>query len=138
MISDGVVPSTETAFNLLDPDGAKPVKVRLHWKALDKSRVGANSVWAVDDDDDGFQLDPDEFDQLFVEREQKEAAKPLINNLVDPKRSQNAGIALARLKPFSRRAGPLGIPPSGFGALAQTLIFGRFQPLLGPLVSKLQ
>jgi hypothetical protein len=84
-------------------------KKKLHWKALDKSRVGADSVWAVDDDDDGFQLDPDEFDQLFVEREQKGAAKPLINeqkkktvvNLVDPKRAQNAGIALARLKlPF--------------------------------------
>jgi hypothetical protein len=84
-------------------------KKKLHWKALDKSRVGADSVWAVDDDDDGFMLDKDEFDQLFVEQEQKGGSKPLLNeqkkktvvNLVDPKRAQNAGIALARLKlPF--------------------------------------
>lgn len=87
---------------------AKIRKKKLHWKALDKSRVGADSVWAADDDDDGFQLDEEEFEQLFVQRERKGETKTVVADqkkktvvLVDPKRAQNAGIALARLKrPF--------------------------------------
>jgi hypothetical protein len=87
---------------------AKIRKKKLHWKALDKSRVGADSLWAADEDDEGFDLDAEEFEQLFVQKEQKGAAKPIVSEqkkkavvLVDPKRAQNAGIALARVKlPF--------------------------------------
>jgi hypothetical protein len=87
---------------------AKIRKKKLHWKALDKSRVGADSLWAADEDDESFDLDPEEFEQLFVQKEQKGAAKPVLSEpkkkavvLVDPKRAQNAGIALARVKlPF--------------------------------------
>mmetsp|Transcript_3581 Transcript_3581/g.5570 ORF Transcript_3581/g.5570 Transcript_3581/m.5570 type:complete len:1660 (+) Transcript_3581:100-5079(+) len=86
-------------------------KKKLHWKALDKSRVGADSLWASDDDDDNFKLDPEEFNQLFVQKESKKSAtgnitskldtKKKVVNLIDMKRGQNAGIALARLKmPF--------------------------------------
>lgn len=87
---------------------AKIRKKKLHWKALDKSRVGADSLWAADEDDEGFDLDAEEFEQLFVQKEQKGATKPIVSEqkkktvvLVDPKRAQNAGIALARVKlPF--------------------------------------
>lgn len=90
------------------PAAAKIRKKKLHWKALDRSRVGADSVWAADDDDEGFQLDEEEFEQLFVQRERKGESKPVVTEtkkktvvLIDPKRAQNAGIALARLKlPF--------------------------------------
>lgn len=43
-------------------------KKKLHWHALDKSKVGRNSVWAESDSDEEFQLDTDEFNKLFVER----------------------------------------------------------------------
>jgi hypothetical protein len=48
---------------------AKIRKKKLHWKALDSSRVGKESLWAAnDEDDEGFQLDADEFNKLFVQR----------------------------------------------------------------------
>ena len=46
---------------------AKIRKKKLHWKALDASKVGADSLWA-DEDEDDFQLDDEEFNQLFVEK----------------------------------------------------------------------
>ena len=85
-------------------------KKKLHWKAIDKSKVGADSLWADDDDDgDDIRLDDDEFNMLFVEsdannntlatslaKSSKEANKK--KSLIDMKRGQNGGIALARLK----------------------------------------
>ena len=96
-------------------------KKKLYWKALDASQVGSNSLWA--DKDDDIMLDEAEFNQLFVEsnddvqrraqgggdgaggggagggaggRMENKLRKRV--NLIDMKRGQNAGIALARIK----------------------------------------
>ena len=95
-------------------------KKKLYWKALDASQVGSNSLWA--DKDDDIMLDEAEFNQLFVEsnddvqrraqgggngadagggsgsggRMESKLRKRV--NLIDMKRGQNAGIALARIK----------------------------------------
>lgn len=85
-------------------------KKKLHWKAIDASMVGKDSLWAMDDDDDAdINLDHDEFNMLFVETESKPSAQSLARSskdalakkqqsLLDMKRGQNGGIALARLK----------------------------------------
>ena len=89
-------------------DKAKlPRKKKLHWKALDASKVGSDSLWADKDDGMNITLDEAEFNQLFVEsqavvkvvkEEVKEGNKKKRVNLVDMKRAQNGGIALARIK----------------------------------------
>ena len=44
-------------------------KKKLHWKALDASKVGQDSLWADKDDETGITIDDEaEFNQLFVER----------------------------------------------------------------------
>ena len=44
-------------------------KKKLHWKALDASKVGQDSLWADKDDEIGIKIDDEaEFNQLFVER----------------------------------------------------------------------
>jgi hypothetical protein len=99
-------------------DRGKPKlrKKKLYWKALDASQVGSNSLWA--DKDDDILLDEAEFNQLFVESnddvQRRAQASGDANagagggrmegklrkrvNLIDMKRGQNAGIALARIK----------------------------------------
>lgn len=87
---------------------AKPKirKKKLHWKGLDASKVGG-SLWAENDgEDDDFKLDEDEFDQLFVEKITKPGTETAVKaepkkqrvHLIDMKRGQNGGIALARIK----------------------------------------
>lgn len=84
-------------------------RTRLHWGAMDE--VNSNSVWALVDGDrdvEGLDIDEEEFAQLFQEEivkgepkkggaggsgGQKEAVK-----VIDPKRANNGGIILARLK----------------------------------------
>lgn len=85
-------------------------KKKLHWKAIDASRVGADSLWAEDDDEEGqIDLDHEEFNMLFVESSARAAPQSLAKgakealakkqqSLIDMKRGQNGGIALARLK----------------------------------------
>ena len=96
-------------------------KKKLYWKALDASQVGTNSLWAGGDkDDNDIMLDEAEFNQLFVESNedvQRRAQAGVSDasgmggmggrmenklrkrvNLIDMKRGQNAGIALARIK----------------------------------------
>ncbi len=87
----------------------KPVvrKKKLYWKALDANKVGRDSLWAESDDKDEITLDVEEFNQLFIESESNTtkvktevevAPKKMKINLIDMKRGQNAGIALARIK----------------------------------------
>ena len=84
-------------------------RTRLHWGAMDE--VNSNSVWALVDGDrdvEGLDIDEEEFAQLFQEEivkgepkkggaggsgGQKDAVK-----VIDPKRANNGGIILARLK----------------------------------------
>ena len=42
-------------------------KKKLHWKALDPTKVSQDSLWADGDKDMDIQLDQDEFNRLFVE-----------------------------------------------------------------------
>jgi hypothetical protein len=49
------------------PKAPKVRKKKLYWKAVDASKVGSDSLWAKDDDED-ITLDEAEFQQLFVER----------------------------------------------------------------------
>lgn len=82
-------------------------KKKLYWKAIDQSKISGDSLWA-DDDKDDIALDVAEFNQLFVEsvdssskstvKKSLETTKKTKINLIDAKRGQNAGIALARLK----------------------------------------
>ena len=87
----------------------KPIvrKKKLYWKALDANKVGRDSLWAESDDKDEITLDVEEFNQLFIESESNTtkvktevevAPKKMKINLIDMKRGQNAGIALARIK----------------------------------------
>jgi len=85
-------------------------RARLHWKTLRK--VTSNSLWAqIDQDEDigNIEIDEDEFQELFQVDKSTEAAAPApssgINNpkrgavrVIDPKRANNGGIILARLK----------------------------------------
>jgi hypothetical protein len=90
-------------------------KKKLYWKALDSSQVGKDSVWADKDKEDDITLDEVEFNKLFVESNEDIQKRPLETggrpmsvmvkslgkkrvNLIDAKRGQNAGIALARIK----------------------------------------
>lgn len=84
-------------------------RTRLHWGAMDE--VNSNSVWALVDGDrdvEGLDIDEEEFALLFQEEivkgapkkgdgggsgDQKDAVK-----VIDPKRANNGGIILARLK----------------------------------------
>jgi hypothetical protein len=83
-------------------------KKKLYWKALDASKlIQGNSLWA-DENDVDLQFDEEEFKQLFVESLGAQAAKPFASRpkevkkqkivLIDRKRAQNAGIALARIR----------------------------------------
>jgi hypothetical protein len=87
-------------------------KKKLHWKALDTSKVSSNSLWHNNDDDDDINLDDiideKEFQNLFRESVNNTDTKSISNNvtkkviknisLIDMKRSQNAGIALSHIK----------------------------------------
>ena len=102
---------------------ALPRKKKLHWDALDKTKLNSNSLWAQldeeDEEDDAVEIDidADEFNSLFVqavnspvppgkveegaqagvasaEKPQKAARV----SLIDSRRAQNAEIALKRVK----------------------------------------
>jgi hypothetical protein len=89
----------------------KPKRKKLHWKAFDASKVDKNSLWAEEQEID-LELDEEEFKKLFVEsaveedakvkkklavsKPAKEVRKQVV--LIDMKRAQNGGIALARIK----------------------------------------
>lgn len=93
------------------PAGPKIVKKKLHWKALDAEKV-KNSLWAEDDGGDleDLHMDEEEFKRLFVQSESAEdkskadkakATKEVKKTkviLINAKRAQNAGIALARIR----------------------------------------
>jgi Formin Homology 2 Domain/Subunit CCDC53 of WASH complex len=103
--------SVSAASKAPSPVAKKEPKVRkkrLHWRALDASKVGRDSLWADNDGTDIF-LDEAEFNQLFVEsgdepKVQEKPNKPAAEqkkqriNLIDMKRGQNGGIALARIR----------------------------------------
>lgn len=80
-------------------------KKKLHWRALDETKVSDDSLWR-DNENYDILLDEAEFNQLFVESgETKKAEKSKKTEvkkqkicLIDMKRGQNAGIALARIK----------------------------------------
>eukprot|EP01035_Chromulina_nebulosa_P021343 gene21343-27652_t len=83
-------------------------KKKLHWKALDASRISSDSLWC-DTDSNDIVLDEAEFNKLFVESSSNTANHSAIDKsakepkkqkicLIDMKRGQNAGIALARIK----------------------------------------
>ncbi|GAX20383.1 diaphanous 3 [Fistulifera solaris] len=83
-------------------------RARLHWNPLRK--VTRNSLWAKIDQEDNIQIDIDEkeFQELFqVEKTAETAAKTTKQEnvkrsatvrVIDPKRANNGGIVLARLK----------------------------------------
>lgn len=82
-------------------------RARLHWNPLRK--VTRNSLWAKIDQEDNIQIDIDEeeFQELFqVEKTaetaakatKQEGAKRTTVRVIDPKRANNGGIILARLK----------------------------------------
>jgi hypothetical protein len=83
-------------------------KKKLFWKALDASKITSDSLWY--DQDQDIDLDEAEFNQLFVDdvkeddkkkKAPSESQKKKKICLIDMKRGQNAGIALARVKiPF--------------------------------------
>lgn len=81
-------------------------KKRLHWKALDASKVGDNTLWANDKDkDDDIKLDEEEFNQLFVDRGEplvaqkdtstKDNGKKKRINIIDMKRAQNGEVFIS-------------------------------------------
>jgi hypothetical protein len=87
---------------------AKSRKKKLYWKAIDASQVNENSLWA-DPSDLDLQFDEDEFNLLFVEPTKEEQPKKEVKKvvkevkkqkvvLIDMKRAQNGGIALARIR----------------------------------------
>lgn len=93
------------------PAGPKVTKKKLHWKALDRDKV-KNSLWAEGGEDDGdLHMDEEEFKRLFVQTDSvddkkaaeakakatKEVKKQKVS-LINMKRAQNAGIALARIR----------------------------------------
>jgi hypothetical protein len=98
----------------------KQRKKKLYWKAIDASQVNENSLWADPNLDElNIDFDEEEFNQLFVEQEdpnkagkgavaeaknkqkKEAAAKKQKVMLIDMKRAQNGGIALARIRfPF--------------------------------------
>ena len=84
-------------------------KKRLHWRAIDPSKVGKGTLWGDKDVDEDIQIDEAEFQKFFVEStdtdEKRVSTKPVAQeakkqriNLIDMKRGQNAGIALARIR----------------------------------------
>ena len=84
-------------------------KKKLYWKTVDHTRVGADSIWHRSEaESEAVEIDKEEFERLFVEsveaQKKAEASKPAQEqkkqkvNLIDAKRGQNAGIALARIK----------------------------------------
>jgi hypothetical protein len=86
----------------------KQRKKKLHWKGIDANQMNENSLWATEEDLD-IHFDEDEFNLLFVEPEEekklnlkekpkKESAKKQKVVLIDMKRAQNGGIALARIR----------------------------------------
>lgn len=85
-------------------------RARLHWKPLRK--VTKNSLWAKIDQDDtlgNIEIDEEEFQELFQVDKATEAVPKAVANssssgkrgavrVIDPKRANNGGIILARLK----------------------------------------
>jgi hypothetical protein len=108
-LDDPNKPNT-TASNKLKVQQQKQRKKKLHWKAIDASQVNENSLWASEEDLD-IHFDEDEFNQLFVEQEDSKKSKAVEQKksrresvkkqkvvLIDMKRAQNGGIALARIR----------------------------------------
>jgi hypothetical protein len=87
-------------------------RARLHWKPLDKGQVRSNSLWAKIDEDpelDQIEIDEAEFAELFqaeiqpsaepkVAKKRNSPKKGAAVRVIDPKRANNGGIILARLK----------------------------------------
>lgn len=82
-------------------------RARLHWKPLRK--VTSNSLWAkIDQEVDDIEIDEEEFQELFQVEKGAAAATPAASaaqnkrgssvRVIDPKRANNGGIILARLK----------------------------------------
>ena len=100
-----------TAASMKKVMGPAVRKKKLYWKAVDASKIGADSIWNTkngEEDADNVEILKEEFEQLFVEQpsaaaKDKKPEKPVEQkkvkvNLIDAKRAQNAGIALARIK----------------------------------------
>ncbi len=93
-----------------------PRRKRLYWKSLDASKVTEGSLWADDEEQNGIDIDEEEFAKLFVDANSprkitgelisQSGAKKMTNTptkkqvvyLIDMKRGQNACIALSRVK----------------------------------------
>lgn len=104
---DELIPLDEKKASSKVKEAEKPKirKKKLHWKALDGAKL-QNSLWA-DDSDLEIDLDEEEFNKLFVEASMEEDPKKAVKAkepkkqkviLIDMKRAQNGGIALARIK----------------------------------------
>ena len=84
----------------------------MHWESLHEQEISSKSVWALVNDDkdiDDIHIDENEFDKLF----KADITQPKTNNssnipgksskqgavkVIDPKRANNGGIILARIK----------------------------------------
>jgi len=85
-------------------------RTRLHWDSLHEEVISSNSVWAMVNDDkdiDDIHIDEAEFENLFkadisANKNQstspQQSRKSSIVKVIDPKRANNGGIILARIK----------------------------------------
>ena len=85
-------------------------RTRLHWDSLHEEVISSNSVWAMVNDDkdiDDIHIDEAEFENLFkadISANKKQSTSPQqsrkssIVKVIDPKRANNGGIILARIK----------------------------------------
>lgn len=93
-----------------DKDRDSHRRARLHWKTLRK--VTSNSLWAELDQDEALEnieIDEDEFQELFQVEKSSDVATKVVTTasqakksstvkVIEPKRANNGGIVLARIK----------------------------------------
>ena len=117
-ILDGDHNSPAKSINIerckLKPKKAKDKhrRTRLHWESLQEQEISSRSVWALvndDEDIDNIHIDEHEFDKLFkadITVTKKDTSsnssgkgpKQGAVKVIDPKRANNGGIILARIK----------------------------------------
>jgi len=78
-------------------------RTRVHWDTLEK--VKATSIWAMVNEDPDIEIDESEFAELFqaevgqtIAIDPSSSKKSNAVKVIDPKRANNGGIVLARLK----------------------------------------
>lgn len=87
-------------------------KKKLHLRGVDASKLDKDSLWADKSENNDIVLDEEEFNSLFTQEEADSLANKKVETVekkksdkeynsvtvIDPKRAQNASIALARIK----------------------------------------